>query len=203
METQQNNLESLKEDSKAKFNEEMEKIREMNEEAEKILGIMSMKGLAQGYQKIANREGWQSFGWNIASVASLIVVLILGYTFFINHEGIIAWSTLISRIVITAVGLTLFTYCAKQATNHRAEEQHNRKMELELASLDPYLKDLEPENQKDIKQKLVDKYFGIEQLKTSKQKDNANHEEYLQKIMDNPQFITHLADKISKTLSEK
>jgi len=46
------------------------------------------------------------------------------------------WTTLISRIVLTVIGLTLFIFCAKQATNHRDEVRHNRKIELELASLE-------------------------------------------------------------------
>lgn len=206
VETQENTFNTLIEIIKKNSQTEFEKIKDMNREAEKILGLMSMKGLAQGYQKIANREGWQALGWNLASVISLIVVLILGYKFIINYQGVIAWTTLVSRFVITGIGLTLFTYCSKQATNHRTVEQHNRKMELELASLEPYLKDFDQEEQIKVKQNLVNKYFGVDlhiQAPTGKQKEIVTQQRMIESIMDNPQLMQTLAEKLIKLIPEK
>jgi hypothetical protein len=89
----------------------------MNKEAEKILGIMSMKGLAQGYKKIANNEGWKALTWNVVSLLSMVGILWFGYEFIIKNGGNMSWTALVSRIILTGVGLTLFTYCAKQSTN--------------------------------------------------------------------------------------
>ncbi|GAE93133.1 hypothetical protein JCM21714_2176 [Gracilibacillus boraciitolerans JCM 21714] len=153
VEQQKTDFNNLTDDLQTKAQEELDQIIGMNQKAEKILGIMSMKGLAHGYQNIANNEGRKAFFWNILSIGSLIGLLWFGYEFIIKHDGTMSWTSLISRFILTGVGLTLFTYGAKQATNHRQEERRNRKIELELASLDPYLKDLEEEKRKEVKKK--------------------------------------------------
>lgn len=203
-EEKQKSYDSLIEDLKSKVQTEIEQIHAMNKEAEKILGFMSMKGLAQGYQKIANNEGKKAFVWNALSLFSLIGILWFGYKFIILHEGIMSWTTLVSRIVLTGVGITLFTYCAKQATNHRIEERRNRKIELELASLDPYLKDLEPTKQKEVKQSLVDKYFGVEVTPiTPVQQAPIQQQLTADTIMNNPQFIQTVVEKVSQAVTKQ
>ncbi|WP_144551995.1 hypothetical protein [Peribacillus simplex] len=195
--TQQNTFGSLIEDFKTKVQTEFDQIHAMNKEAEKIVGIISMKGLAHGYQKIANDEGKKAFWWNIGSIISMVAVIVFGVIFLLMHKGTLEWTALVSRIVLTGVGITLFTYCAKQATNHRNEERRNRKIELELASLDPYLKDLEPEKQKEVKQTLVDKYFGVEIAPNAQAQQAPNQQQIVtDTITNNPQLLQLLAEKL-------
>lgn len=198
---QRETFETLIEEIKSEFNGELANLREMNHEAEKILGLMSMKGLAQGYQKIANSEAWKAFGWNTFSIISLVGIIWFGYEFIVLHEGIMSWTALISRFVLTGVGLTLFTYCAKQATNHRNEERRNRKIELELASLDPYIKDLEPAKQKLVKENLVDKYFGVEIPNATAQQGQTQQQMLVDSLSNNPQLIQGLAEQIKQLIN--
>lgn len=179
------------------FKEEFENIKKMNEEAEKIVGIISMKGLASGYQKIANDEGRKAFWWNMGSIASILSVIVFGVFFILLHEGAMEWTTLLSRVVLSGFGLTLFTYCAKQSSNYRIEERRNRKIELELASLDPYLKDLEDKQQKEVKQSLVNKYFGVEFPNTNK-RESQSKENMVDLILNNPQLLQTLAEKVTQ-----
>lgn len=201
--TQQNSFGSLIEELKSKVQTELDQIQEMNKEAEKILGLISMKGLAHGYQKIANNEGRKAFIWNILSVLSIIGILLFGYKFIILHQGTMSWTTLVSRIVLTGVGLTLFTYCSKQATIHRSEERRNRKIELELASLDPYLKDLEPSHQKEVKENLVNKYFGVELPNTNGKQPLVQQQNITEAITNNPQFIQNVVEKVSQLVNKQ
>ncbi|WP_438312426.1 hypothetical protein [Sporosarcina sp. FA9] len=204
IETQQNAFDLLIQEFKATIQTELDQIHTMNKDAEKILGLMSMKGLAQGYQKIANSEANKALGWNAISLLSMIGVLWFGYQFIIINEGVMTWITLVSRIVMTGVGLTLFTYGAKQATSHRIEERRNRKIELELASLDPYLKDLEPAEQKAVKQSLVDKYFGVDFSNTPIQQGQTSlHQNTIDSINNNPQLLKLLAEKVTELISKK
>lgn len=204
MEIQQTNykesFEALMEKIKSEMDKEYENINKMNEEAEKIVGIISMKGLASGYQKIANEEGRKAFWWNIGSIASILAVITFGVFFILFHEGTMEWTTLISRIVLSGLGLTLFTYCAKQAGSYRSEERRNRKIELELASLDPYLKDLEEPEQKRVKENLVTKYFGVELPNANGQKHST--QKMVDTLVDNPQFVQLFAEKVSKEMSK-
>lgn len=201
LESKQNSYDSIIEDLKSKVQTELDQIKEMNKEAEKVLGLMSMKGLAKGYQKIANDESKKAFIWNAISILSLMTIIGFGYDYIINHEGTISWTSLISRVVLTGVGLTLFTYCAKQATNHRNEERRNRKIELELASLDPYLKDLDTEEQKKVKHDLVNKYFGVELPSVAPQQ--AQQKNIVDEITNNPQLLQTLVTKIVEIIPKK
>lgn len=203
LKTQQESFDSLVSHLKTKLQAELDSIQEMNNEAEKILGIMSMKGLAQGYQKIADSEGKKAFWWNVISISSLLGILWFGYEFIIQHEGEMSWTALVSRMVLTGVGITLFTYGAKQATNHRNEERRNRKIELELASLDPYLKDLEKNEQKKVKQELVNKYFGVELPNTTTQSASAQQQNSIDSIINNPQFMQTVVEKVSQFITKQ
>ena len=179
------------------FTEEFDNIKKMNMEAEKIVGIISMKGLASGYQKIANDEGRKAFWWNMGSIASILSLIAFGVIFLLLHEGTMEWTTLISRVVLSGIGLTLFTYCAKQSSNYRIEERRNRKIELELASLDPYLKDLGDDQQREVKQSLVNKYFGVELPNTNK-KGLLSKENEIDSLLENPHLLQRLAEKLSR-----
>lgn len=198
MKTQEESFDTLTENLTNKLESELVEIKQMNKEAEKIVGIISMKGLAHGYQKIANEESKRAFWWSLGSIGSMIAVIVFGVLFILMHEDTFDWTTLTSRIVLTGIGLTLFTYCAKQASIHRNEERRNRKIELELASLDPYLKDLDTQKQKEVKQQLVGKYFGVELPGTvSYEKQGHNHQQnVIETISNNPQLIQSLAERV-------
>lgn len=204
IEVNKESIGTLIEELKTKFQTEFDQIKTMNKEAEKIIGLISMKGLAQGYQKIANDEGKKALFWNIGSIASMIAVITFGIIFLLMHEGVFDWTTLISRMILTGIGLTLFTYCAKQATNHRDEERRNRKIELELASLDPYLKDFDADKQKQVKETLVNKYFGVELSNTSEQQGHTySQQEAFDAISNNPQIMNLLVEKLALQMSAK
>ncbi|MDF0535853.1 hypothetical protein PY479_16410, partial [Shewanella sp. A32] len=55
-------------------------------------------------------------------------------------------------------------YAAKESSKHRELENHNRRAELELASLDPYLEKLPKETKDKVKEELTVKFFGLNQL---------------------------------------
>lgn len=203
VDTQQKSFDNLIDDLKTKFQTELDQIHAMNKEAEKIVGIISMKGLAHGYQKIANDEGKKAHWWNLGSIGSMIAVIVFGVFFLLMHEGSFDWTTLVSRIVLTGVGLTLFTYCAKQAKNHRNEERRNRKIELELASLDPYIKDLDTDKQKEVKENLVEKYFGVDLPNATTQQTPVQQQNIIETITDNPQFIQTVVEKVSQITTKQ
>lgn len=185
-------------DANEQIKAELDGIKKMNKDAEKILGLMSMKGMASGYQKIANSENRRAITWSTIAVFSLAALLYVGYEFIINQGSEMTWITLTSRLIITGVGLTLFTYGAKQAGHHRAEERRNRKIELELASLDPYLKDLEEEKRKEVKQSLVGKFFGVELPSDSFKNSQPTQQDILATIQNNPVLIQTIADLVKK-----
>lgn len=188
-------------DLETKMKEEIEKIEKMNEEAKSILGTMSINGLANGYKEIADKERISALVWNVISVLSLVGLLAVGIQFIISQGTGMTWVTLTSRLIITGIGLTLFTYGAKQAGNHRTEESRNRKIQVELASLNPYLVDLEESKQKEVKEALAHRYFGAEpQANTSQntQPSQIKQQDILSAMQSNPAIIQAITDLVIK-----
>ena len=52
-------------------------------------------------------------------------------------------------------------YAAKESAKHRLLENHNRRSELELASLDPYLEKLPEDTRNKVKEELTKNFFGL------------------------------------------
>lgn len=166
LESQQNNVDNnfdnLRKSQHNEFEEVLNSLKSKTEEAEKLLSSLSIKGLASGYQDIANEEKNSAKLWSFGSILSLILVLgMVAFMIFSSEQNLEIY-TLVTRFLFTAIGVTLFTYCSKQANDYKTSERKNRQKQLELASLNPYLKDLDEKDQQDIKVDLVNKYFGTE-----------------------------------------
>ncbi|MGM0879716.1 MAG: hypothetical protein ACQEXQ_01595 [Bacillota bacterium] len=61
------------------------------------------------------------------------------YAFLFTTDKSFSWSVFSGRVFVAATFGVLATYGGRQAGKHQVAERLNRKMELELASIDPYL----------------------------------------------------------------
>ena len=78
-------------------------------------------------------------------------------------------------------------FCLSESHTHRHREEYNRKMELQLASINPYLALLDEKNRKAKIEELADKFFGnFEPVRT--ENESA--------------IISKLVDEISKLAQE-
>lgn len=74
------------------------------------------------------------------------------------------------RILAAAVLTYPAIYASRESSKHRALETYNRNLELELASIGPFIEMLDEDKKQKIKEELVTKYFG-------NQKDQMNVKE--------------------------
>jgi hypothetical protein len=70
------------------------------------------------------------------------------------------WRLVTFRMAVTLILLVPAFYARSESEKHRKREQQARKMELELASIDPYLELLPPDKRVEIKGKLTERFFG-------------------------------------------
>ena len=70
------------------------------------------------------------------------------------------WKVALIRVIAFSALLYPATYAAKEAGKHRRMENANRKSELDLASINPFIEILPETKKQEIKEKLVDKFFG-------------------------------------------
>lgn len=138
-------------------------LTEHNHHAKEIVGIIGNIGVTGNYQKIANEEKktanlfrWIATGCFGGMLIAVIIVLII--SFF--QDGF-TWEMALFRVVTALVFAAPGIYCAMESSKHRKREQLNRKIELELASISPFLEKLQDESKsQEILAELAPEYFG-------------------------------------------
>jgi len=132
-----------------------------HDEAKKLVNLIGNVGITGNYQNIANNHKKDADLWRwvaIGFMAAFSVILI--WTIWDLNTETLEWQKALVRI-IAAVSLSYpATYAARESSRHRKLETINRNAELELASINPFIEDLEVETKQKIKGDLVEKYFG-------------------------------------------
>lgn len=136
-------------------------LESMKEEARKLVGLVGETAVTGNYQKIANEHKKSANNWRrIAAVCMFAFSIILIYTIWGLNSEDLEWQKALIRI-IAAVSLSYpATYAARESSKHRNLENINRKAELELAAINPFIELLPDEKKQKIKEDLVNKYFG-------------------------------------------
>lgn len=136
-------------------------ISKHQDEAKRLVGIISMTGMVGGYQQVANKERESFIRWRRGTVFCMILLAIFGfYTFYTAVSPSFEPATFANRLFVTITLAILAGYSAFQADRHRKSEIENRRMELELASFDPFLASLADEERNELKKIMADRLFG-------------------------------------------
>jgi hypothetical protein len=183
----QNTFQKAFEEQTNKFeNKSIEVIDKLNSklaEANKIVNIVGNVGVTGNYQKIANqhKESANFFRW-------------VALVFMVVMSGLLIWSIVdlsknefdlyksLVRILAAAVLTYPAIYSSRESNKHRVLETQNRNLELELASIGPFIELLPEEKKQAIKEDLVKKYFG-NQISTTDPKDEDISINGLEKIL--------------------
>jgi uncharacterized membrane protein len=140
----------------------IDKLKENKEQASNLLQIIGNIGITGNYQNIANQEKIAADKWrNIALFLMITMVGVIAITIGISAENGFDWKLALFRIGAALVLAIPATYAAKESSRHRELETYNRKAELELASLDPYLSKLPEATRHKVKEDLTEKFFGL------------------------------------------
>lgn len=150
------------ESQKKEANSVLEELEEKREEASNLLQIIGNIGITGNYQNIANNEKKAADNWRRIALGLMIgMVVIIGITIFISATNGFDWKLALFRVGAALVLAIPAAYAAKESAKHRALENHNRRSELELASLDPYLEKLPEETRNKVKEELTKQFFGL------------------------------------------
>jgi len=131
------------------------------EEAKKIVGVVSDKAVTGNYQNVANSHKKTADVFRVIAIILMISLSgILIYTIWDISGENYDWTKSLIRILAAAALSYPATYAARESSKHRKLEVLNRKAELELTAINPFI-ELLPETKKQaIKENLVEKYFG-------------------------------------------
>lgn len=154
-------IEEIKQNIDSDTSELIEKLDKKLEEAKKIVGVIGDVSVTGNYQQVANENKRTA---DIFRIVAIILMLTLSglliYTIWDISGSSFDWTKSLIRILAAAALSYPATYAARESNKHRRLEILNRKAELELSAINPFI-ELLPENKKqEIKEKLVEKYFG-------------------------------------------
>lgn len=136
------------------------RLAELKEQAEALVGVVGSTGLAGGYKIVANEQRTQAdrMRWaalTFGALAAVVTLLSIG-----DGPNDFEWGRFATRVAIALAFGGLATYAAKQSSHHRERELLAKKVELELASLDPFLVSFTAERSEEIKGEIALRLFA-------------------------------------------
>lgn len=162
--------------------------RKLND-ANKLVNVIGNVGVTGNYQIIANEHKKTANDWrNIATFFMCILSGLLIFSIWKIGDVDYDWHKAIIRIIASAILIYPATYASKESGKHRKLENLNRKLELELSSINPFIEILDESKKQEIKAKLVEKYFGNNELLEESDKNesiSANMLETVVKLVSN------------------
>ena len=92
------------------------------------------------------------------------MIAVAGYSFYesLKHPDM-NWLVFLFRLGTAIVILIPAVYLAQESAKHRERERQNRRIQIELATIDSYLVALPESKRNELKEKLTEKFFGREQ----------------------------------------
>ncbi len=145
----------------SKTDSTIQKIQELRQHAEELVHIIGNTGMMAGYQKAANSAQFAARVWQVVAVLSFISLSAFAiYAFLYTVDSAFTWAKFAARVFVASTFAILGAYAAKQAERNEAFATETRRKELELASLNPYLAELDKEIGDRLKEKMAEKFFG-------------------------------------------
>lgn len=139
----------------------IKQIEKQKSKAAELVTIITNSGMVGGYQTIANKEKTSSIIWQVIAVLSFLGLIGFAIVAFkATLSETLHWGKVGARAFVAITFGILAAYAARQADKHEESERKNRKMELELAAIDPYLSELPVETRHKIKEELASRLFA-------------------------------------------
>jgi len=141
---------------------QLEFLRKRQEEVNKIFGVIGTTAFAGNFKTTADTEASAANLWRWIALGLMAVMIVVGgYAFYfsIGHET--DWRVFAFRLGTVIVLAVPAIYAANESSKHRERERLNRKVHLELASIDAYLVLLPEDQRNKIKGSLAEKFFGL------------------------------------------
>lgn len=139
----------------------IDRLNKKETEAKKLVNVIGNIGATGNYQLIAESHKKAADNWRYVAIGFMSVLSgILLYTIWQIDFQQFDWQAALVRVLSALVLTYPATYAARESSKHRKLENINRKAELELASINPFIEILDDNKKQEIKEKLVEKYFG-------------------------------------------
>jgi len=152
-------------------------LKGFKDEAEELVGLTGTLTRANAYREAAKDESRRGLVWSgVAAIALIALSAVAFRTLWTYTNGAhpsgIDWSGFSIRLY-TLFSLTALAYYAgRQGEIHRNAERQNRRLFSDLASVSPFLSDLEPAKRQEIIEEIARRIFGQPETHTEPMKQS-------------------------------
>jgi hypothetical protein len=171
------------------------------DEAERLLQVIGDKGLSAGYAGAATQARAEAVYWQRFTVfAFLLLVLVLAGLFipYADSNHSFTWDALLVRVVLSVTLGFLAGYTSRLGDRYLSIEQRNRKLELDLAALGPYLAHIQTDKREEFRLEVGRRLFAKDDAAVPAEKSVPNAVDVL-----NSKTAEKLVDLAGKALDKK
>jgi hypothetical protein len=142
--------------------EHVDVLVELRDQAANLVDAIGLTGTATEYGKYAKQERHAANLLRYTAIASfagsfaLFLVTLLA-SHVTEHT---AWQVVTFKLAGSIALLALGAYASYESSDHRKEERHAKSVQLDLAALDPFIVNLDPDQQKSIKAAAARRLFA-------------------------------------------
>lgn len=137
-------------------------LNEKKKQASDLVNVIGNIGTTGQYDNHALSDRRSADRWRLVAIAfmfALVAAAVLTVTLAYRTQQADWRMTLVRAFTTVTFAIPAF-YAARESQKHRRMEHRYRKMQLELASLDPFLEKLPEEKRHALKAELTEKFFG-------------------------------------------
>jgi hypothetical protein len=136
-------------------------LNQSSQEANRLVGLIGNRGVISNYQRVADRARKASWQWQGIAMVTMIAYALVAYIRFLPQlDAPFRWGGLVGRLLVTLAVAAVAAYAAVEASKNQRIEMDNRKVELDLAALGPFLAGLDVTRLEEFKLKVADRVFG-------------------------------------------
>lgn len=196
LEEHKNELESLRNQQEEEAQEHLEQMRQYEEDIRNLMEVVGATGLTGGFKEAADQEKKAANRWRGIAVISLLgIVGVAVWAVLTTTAGEPDWYGLARKVFLSGSVAILAAFAIRESGRHRMRERRNRRLQLELASIDPYLANLDEESRKTVKGKLTERWFGQPLEGEPESDDGVSAESLLEVIREALRDLTKFASR--------
>jgi len=130
-------------------------------QAESLLGVIGNTGVVSGFNRVADQEQKTARVWAVIAVLAFVGLITTAcIAFFSRPNGTFSWGAFAGRVYVSLTFGLLAAFAAYMSEQHFAVERRARRLEIELASLGPFISEFPAQERNELKRLLVDRIFG-------------------------------------------
>jgi hypothetical protein len=135
-------------------------LEQRRKEADELVGLVGERGVTSTYQKTANEARLEMYVWQVLTVC-VMALLLAGaiFEFVPALKNGWNWGVGGARLMVATIATLLASYAGTQAKIARDTVRKNRRREMDLAAIGPYLASLPESEQHEIRTRVADRYF--------------------------------------------